>query len=151
MYEHPNLLGASDPPHGVTVLLDSSLPSCGWLLAGLHHPLHHALHPDRWLPVVLIFFHLLRPSKLLGFVLEVATVIGWYKSLLRPLMLRCLVSRCISPRSLISWCLMIGSLIPWSLILGHRSGAMISLSRHFFLGLGFLCFQEGALRTNMPT
>jgi hypothetical protein len=62
--------------------------------------------------VVLIFFHLLRPSKLLGFVLGVATVIGWYKSLLRPLMLRCLVSWCMRPRSLISWFLIIGSLIP---------------------------------------
>jgi hypothetical protein len=93
--------------------------------------------------VVLIFFHLLRPSKLLGFVLGVATVIGWYKSLLRPLML---VSWCIRPRSL-----MIRSLIPWSLKLGRRSSAMISLSGNFFLGLGFLCFQEGALRTNMPT
>jgi hypothetical protein len=101
--------------------------------------------------VVLIFFHLLRPSKLLGFVLGVTTVINWYKSLLRPLMLRCMVSRCIRPRSLISRCLMIRSLIPWSLILDLRSGAMISLSRHFFLGLGFLCFQEGVLRTNMPT
>jgi len=123
-----------------------------WVVAGrLHHPLHHALHPDRWLTVVLLFFHLLRPSKLLGFVLGVATVIGWYKSLLRPLMLRCLVSRCLRPRSLISWCLMIRSLIPWSMKLGRRSSAMISLLGHFFLGLGFLCFQEGALRTNMPT
>jgi hypothetical protein len=24
-------------------------------------------------------------------------------------------------------------------------------SGHYFLGLGFLCLQEGALRTNMPT
>jgi hypothetical protein len=51
---------------------------------------------------------------------------------------------------LISWCLIIGSLIPWSLKLGHRSSAMISLSGNFFLGLGFLSLQEGALRTNMP-
>jgi len=28
---------------------------------------------------------------------------------------------------------------------------MMSLSGHFFLGLGLLCFQKGALRTNMPT
>jgi hypothetical protein len=135
----------------VTVLLDPSLPSYGWLLAGLHHPLHHALHPDRWFTVELIFIHLLRPSKLLGFVLGVATVIGWYKSMLRPLMLRCLVSRCLRPRSLMSWCLIIGSLIPWSLKLGRKSSAMISLSGHFFLGLGFPSLQEGALRTNMPT
>jgi hypothetical protein len=99
--------------------------------------------------VILIFFHFLRPSKLLGFVLGVATKIGWYKSLLRPLrplMLRCLVSWCMRPRSLI-----IGSLISWSLELGRRSSAMISLSGHFFLGFGFLSLQEGALRTNMPT
>jgi hypothetical protein len=101
--------------------------------------------------MILIFFHLLRPSKLLGFVLGGATVIGWYKSLLRPLMLRCLVSWCMRPRILISWYLMIRSLIPWSLKLGRRSNAMISLSRHFFLGLGFLSLQEGVLRTNMPT
>jgi hypothetical protein len=57
------LLGASVPPHGVTVLLDPSLPSSGWLLAGLHHPLHHVLHLDRRLTGVLLFFHFLRPSK----------------------------------------------------------------------------------------
>jgi len=135
-----NLLGASIPPYGVTDLLDPSLPSCGWLLARLYHPLHHALYPDRWFIVILLFFHLLRPSKLLGFVLGGATVIGWYKSLLRPLMLRCLVSWCMGPKSLISWCLMVRSLIPWSLKLGRRSSTMISLSRYFFLGLGFLCF-----------
>jgi hypothetical protein len=73
-------------------------------------------------------------------------MIGWYKSLLR-----CLVSWCMRPRSLISWCWMIKVLIPWSLILGHWSSAMISLSGHFFLGLGFLSFQKGALGTNMPT
>jgi hypothetical protein len=101
--------------------------------------------------MILVFFHLLRPSKLLGFVLGVATVIGWYKLLLRPLMPRCLVSWCMRPMSLISWCLIIGSLIPWSLKLGRRSSAMISLSGHFFLGLGFLSLQEVALRTNMPT
>jgi hypothetical protein len=101
--------------------------------------------------MILIFFHLLTPSKLLGFVLGVATVIGWYKSLLRLLMLRCMVSLCMRPRSLISWCLIIGSLIPWSLELGRRSSAMISLLGHIFLGLGFLSLQEGALRTNMPT
>jgi len=64
------LLGAYVPPHGVTVVLDPSMPSCVWLLARLHlltHPFHHALHLDRWLTEVLIFFHLLRPSKLLGF------------------------------------------------------------------------------------
>jgi hypothetical protein len=78
-------------------------------------------------------------------------MIGWYKSLLRPLMLRCLESWCMRPKSLISWCLMIKSLIPWSLKLGRRSSAIISLSGHFVLGLGFLSLQEGALRTNMPT
>jgi hypothetical protein len=98
--------------------------------------------------VVLIFFHLLRPSKLLGFDLGVATVIAWDKLLPMPLIL---VSWCMRPRSLISWCLMIRSLIPWSLKLGSRSSAMISLLGHFFLGLGFLSFQEGSLRTNMPT
>jgi len=51
----------------VTVLLNPSLPSCRWLLAGLHHPVHHTLHPDRWLTEVLLFFHLLRPLKLLEF------------------------------------------------------------------------------------
>jgi hypothetical protein len=63
------LLGASVPPHGVAVLLDPSLPSSGWLLARLHHPLHHVLHLDRRLTGLLLFFHLLRPSKLLGFAL----------------------------------------------------------------------------------
>jgi hypothetical protein len=53
----------------------------------LTHPLHHALHPNRWLYVVLIIFHLLRPFRVLGFDLGFATVIGRYKSLLRALML----------------------------------------------------------------
>jgi len=128
----------SVPPHGVTVLLNPSLPSCRWLLVGLHHPLHHTLHPDRWLTEVLLFFHLLRPPKLLGFVLGVATVIGRYKSLLRPLMLGCLVSWSMRPRSLIAWCLMVWGLIPWSL--DRRSNDMISLSEHFFLGLSFMSF-----------
>jgi len=55
-------------------------------MAGLHlltHPLHYALHPNRWLPVVLIIFHLLRPFKVLGFGLGFAIMIGRYKSLLR--------------------------------------------------------------------
>jgi hypothetical protein len=87
-------------------------------------------------------------------------MIGWYKLLLRPLLLRCLEPRCTRPkslilRSLIPWCLppwsMVRCLIPSSLMLGLRFSAMISLSGHFFLGLGFLCFQKGALRTNMPT
>jgi hypothetical protein len=50
----------------VILLLELSLPSRGWLLAGLHlltHPLHHDLHPNRWLSVVLIIFHLLRPFR----------------------------------------------------------------------------------------
>jgi len=67
-------------------------------------------------------------------------MIGRYKSLLRPLMLGCLVSWSMRPRSLISWCLMVWGLIPWSLELGRRSRAMISLSGHFFLSLGFLSF-----------
>jgi hypothetical protein len=41
--------------------------------------------------------------------------------------------------------------MPWSLMLGRRSSAIMSLSGHFFLGFGLLCFKEGALRTNMPT
>jgi hypothetical protein len=77
----------------------------------------------------------------LGFDLGFATVIGRNKSLLRSLMLRCLVS----------WCLMIRILIPWSLMLGQRSSAMICLSGHFFLGLGLLYFKEGALASDMPT
>jgi hypothetical protein len=71
----------------VILLLDPSLPSCGWLLAGLHlltHPLHHAFHPNRWLHAVLIIFYLLQPFEVLGFGLGVATMIGRYKS---PLML----------------------------------------------------------------
>jgi hypothetical protein len=42
-----------------------------------------------------------------------------------------------------------------TLVLGEvpdaRSSAIMSLSRHFFLGFGLLCFQERALRANMPT
>jgi hypothetical protein len=133
----------------VTVLLNQSLPSSGWLLAGLHHPLHHALHPDRRLTVVLLFFHFLRPFKLLGFVLVDATVIDWYKSLL---MLRSMRPRglILMPRCLSPWCL-VRCQMPWSLMLSRKYSAMISLSRHFFLGLGFLCFQERALGSNIPT
>jgi hypothetical protein len=85
----------------------------------------------------------LRPSKLLGFVLVGALVIGWYKPLLRPLM---------RPRDLIlnPWCL-VRCLMPWSLMLRCRSSAIMNLSGHFFLDSGLLCFQEGALRPNMPT
>jgi hypothetical protein len=36
-------------------------------------------------------------------------------------------------------------------MLDYRFSAIISLSSHFFLGFGLLCFQEGALRANMPT
>jgi hypothetical protein len=112
-------------------------------LAGLHHQLHHILHPDRGFTGVLLFFHLLRPPKLLGFALVGATMIGWYKPLMRPLMLRRM-----RPRGLIliPWCLM-----PWSPMLSCRSSAIMSLSGHFLLGFGLLCFQERALRTNMPT
>jgi hypothetical protein len=86
----------------------------------------------------LLFFHLLRPPKLLGFALVGATVIGWYKPLLMPLMLRIM-----RPRGLM--------LIPWCLMLSRRSSAIMSLSGHFLLGFGLLCFQERALRANMPT
>jgi hypothetical protein len=151
-------------PHGVNVilLLDPSLPSSGWLLAGLHlltHPLHHALHPNWWLTVVLILFHLLRPFKVIGFVLGFATMIGRYKSLLRSLMLRYLEPRCMRPkglilRSLMPWCMppwsLVRCLIPWSLMLGQRSSAMISLFGHFFLSLRLLCFKEGALGRTCP-
>jgi hypothetical protein len=117
------------------------------MLAGLHHPLHHVLHPDRRLTVVLLFFHLLRPSKLLGFAFVGATVIGWYKLLLRPLMLWSMRLRGLI---LIPWCL-VRCLMPWSLMLSRKSSAIMSLSGHFFLGFGLLCFQEGALKANMPT
>jgi hypothetical protein len=88
---------------------------------------------------------------MLGF----ATVIGRYKSLLRPLMLRCLVQWSMRPRSLIlrsliPWCL-IRILIPWSLMLGQRPRVIISLSGRFFLDLCFLYFKKGALGLNMPT
>jgi len=147
----------------VILLVDPSLPFSGWLLAGLHllaHPLHHALHPNRWLFVVLIIFHLLRPFQVLGFDLGFATMIGRYKSLRRSLMLRCLVPRCMRPRSLIlrslmTWCLppwsLVRCLIPQSLMLSQRSSAMISLSGNFFLGLCLLYFKEGALGSDMPT
>jgi len=98
------------------------------------------LHPDGRLTVVLLF---LRPSKLLGFVLVGTLVIGWYKPLLRPLM---------RPRGLIlnRWCL-VRCLMPWSLMLSYRSSVIMNLFGHFFLDSGLLCFQEGALRPNMPT
>jgi hypothetical protein len=41
--------------------------------------------------------------------------------------------------------------MPWSLMLSCRSSAIMNLSGHFFLDSGLLCFQEGALRPNMPT
>jgi hypothetical protein len=149
-HEYLHQLSESIPPHGVNVFLLSnpSLPSCGWLLAGLHlltHPLHHALHPNRWLHAVLIIFQLLWPFKVLEFGFGFATMIGRYKSLLRPLMLRCLVPWCLIPWS------MIRSLIPWSLMLGQRSCVIICLSGHFFLDLCFLCFKKGALGSDMPT
>jgi hypothetical protein len=110
------------------------------------------LHPDRRLTGVLFFFHLLRPSKLLGFALVGATVIGWYKPLLGPLMLRSMGPRGLK---LMPWCLspwfLVRLLMPWSLILDYRSSAITSLSGHFFLSFGLLCFQKGALRANMPT
>jgi hypothetical protein len=36
-------------------------------------------------------------------------------------------------------------------MLDYRSSAIMSLSGHFFLSFGLLCFQEGALRANKPT
>jgi hypothetical protein len=58
-------------------------------------------------------------------------------------------------RSLMPWCLppwtLVRCLIPWSLMLGQRSSVMISLSRHFFLGLHLLYFKEGALGLDIPT
>jgi hypothetical protein len=112
------------------------------LLTRLHHPLHHVLHPNRRLTGVL----LLRPSQLPGFALVSATLIGWYKPLLRPLTLRSMKPKGLE---LMSWCL-IGCLMPRSLMLSCRYSAILSLSRHFFLGFGLLCFQEGALRPYMP-
>jgi hypothetical protein len=41
--------------------------------------------------------------------------------------------------------------MPRSLMLSCRYSAILSLSRHFFLGFSLLCFQEGALRPYMPT
>jgi hypothetical protein len=41
--------------------------------------------------------------------------------------------------------------MPWSPMLSCRSSAIMSLSGHLFLGFGLLCFQEIALRANMPT
>jgi len=79
---------------------DPSLPSYGWLLARLHmltHPLHHALHLNKWHPAVLIIFHLLPPFKVLGFSLGFTTMIGRYKLMLRLLMLRSLVSWSMMP------------------------------------------------------
>jgi hypothetical protein len=69
-HEYLHQLGESIPRHGVNVFLlsDPSLPSYGWLLERLHlltHRLHHALHPSRWLLVVLIIFHLLQPFRVL--------------------------------------------------------------------------------------
>jgi hypothetical protein len=36
-------------------------------------------------------------------------------------------------------------------MLNCRYNAILSLSRHFFLDFGLLCFQEGALKPYMPT
>jgi hypothetical protein len=41
--------------------------------------------------------------------------------------------------------------MPWSPMLSRRFSAIMSLSGHFFLSFGLLCFQEGELRANMPT
>jgi hypothetical protein len=87
-----------------------------------------------------------------GFALVNATLIGWYKPLLRPLMVRSIRPRGLELMSwyLSPWCL-VGCLIPSSLMLRCRYSAIMSLSWYFFLGFGLLCFQEGALRLYMPT
>jgi hypothetical protein len=36
-------------------------------------------------------------------------------------------------------------------MLSYRYSAILSLSRHSFLGFGLLCFQEGALSPYVPT
>jgi hypothetical protein len=94
----------------------------------------------------------LRPSQLPRFALVSATLIGWYKPLLRLLTLRSMKPRVLE---LMSWCLspwyLIGCLMPRSLMLGCRYSAILSLSRHFFLGFGLWFFQEGALRPHVPT
>jgi hypothetical protein len=124
------------------------------------HSLYHALHPNRQLLAVLIILLLLRLFKVLGFVgLGFATMIGWNKSLPRPLMLGSLVPWgmmpwvsmpwSLMPWSLIPWSL-IRSLMPWSLILGQRSCALICLFGHFFLDLFSLSFKEGALGSDKP-
>jgi hypothetical protein len=41
--------------------------------------------------------------------------------------------------------------MPWSPMLSRRSSAIMSLSGHFLLGFGLLCFQERGLRANVPT
>jgi hypothetical protein len=91
---------------------------------------------------------LLRLSQMPGFALVSATLIGWYKPLLRPLMLRSMRPRGLE---LMSWCLSPWCLMPRSLMLNCRYSAILSLSRHSFLGFGLLCFQKGALRPYMPT
>jgi hypothetical protein len=91
---------------------------------------------------------LLRPSQMPGFALVSAALIGRYKPLLRPLMLKSMRPRGLE---LMSWCLSPWCLMPRSLMLNCRYSAILSLSRHFFLGFGLLCFQEGALRPYMPT
>jgi hypothetical protein len=81
------------------------------------HPLHHVLHPNRWLPVVLIILHLLRLFEVPGFVgLEFATMIGRNKSLLRLLMLRSLAPWGMMPWDLMPWDLILRGLRLWSLI-----------------------------------
>jgi hypothetical protein len=41
--------------------------------------------------------------------------------------------------------------MPGSPMLSRRFSAIMSLFGHFLLGFGLLCFQERALRANMPT
>jgi hypothetical protein len=97
----------------VYLIFDPCLPSFWWLCTGLHlmiHPLYHALHPNRQLPIGLIILHILwLLHEVPWFVsLGFAILIGRINILLRPLMLK----------SLASWGLMPWNLMPWSLILG---------------------------------
>jgi hypothetical protein len=124
---NPHQLGESILLQGVNfyLLSDLFLPSFWWLLTGLHlmiHPLYHALHPNRQLPIELIILHLLRLLREVpGFVsLGFAILIGRKNSLLRPLMMR----------SLAPWGVML-----WSLMLAQRSCAKIYLSGHLFFDL----------------
>jgi hypothetical protein len=137
-------------------LTHACLPSFGRLLTRLHlmiHPLYHAQHPNRKLPIELIIHHLLQLlHEVPWFVsLGFAILIGRNKSLLRLLILGSLVPWGLMPWSLMPWSLILGGLIPWSLLLGQRSCAKICLSGHLFLDLWSLCLERGTLGSDMPT